>query len=65
MVNIDKKLISIGAMRELARRSFWWYCKLKAPSFYKDDRPYLKQLCDDMEQFCNSDYDVLIVNMPP
>lgn len=34
---------------ELARRSFWHFCKLLAPDFYKDDRGYLKTLCDTLQ----------------
>ena len=29
-----------------ARHSFWAFCKLLYPKFFKDDRPYLKELCD-------------------
>ena len=29
-----------GAMCELARRDFFFYCKLKAPDFYTDDRKF-------------------------
>jgi len=50
---------------ELARREFWEYCKLKAKDFYKDDRIYLKEICDDLEEFCFNDDDVLILNLPP
>ncbi len=65
MQNIDKKLIAIGAQRELARRSFYWYCKVMAPSFYKDDREYLSTLCNEMQDFSQDQDDVLIINMPP
>ena len=65
MQNIDKKLIAIGAQRELARQDFFYYCQLKAPSFYEDDRDYLIILCNEMQDFRTSDDDVLIINMPP
>jgi predicted phage terminase large subunit-like protein len=51
---------------ELARRSFWHYCKIKHPEHYKDDRRYLRRICDEMQAFLESpDEMVLIVNAPP
>ena len=49
----------------LARRKFFKYCNLKAPDFYKKDRKFLKQFCKDLQEFYESDDEVLIVNMPP
>ena len=60
---MDRKLISIGAKCELARRHFYDYCLLKSPNFYK--HPYLQTLCETLERFVGGDEDVLIVNMPP
>ena len=60
---MDRKLISLGAKCELARRHFYDYCILKAPTFYHHQ--YLKDLCETLEGFVNGDDDVLIVNMPP
>ncbi len=54
-----------AARMELARREFWSYCKLMAPDFYREDRPYLKELCTRLQAFCESDRKVLVVNMPP
>ena len=53
-----------AARMELARREFWSYCKLMAPDFYREDRPYLKELCTRLQAFCESDRKVLVVNMP-
>lgn len=50
---------------ELARREFFYYCNLKAPDFYKEDRQYLVELCNDMQKFYESDDEVLIINLPP
>lgn len=54
-----------GAQLELARRDFWYYCHITAPDFYKDDRDYLKYLCSEMQDFKDSDEDVLIIEAPP
>ena len=54
-----------AARIELARRDFWAFCKLMAPDFYREDRPYLKTLCRRLQAFCESDRKVLVVNMPP
>lgn len=53
------------ARYELARRSFWEYCKLKAPDFYKESRTYLKEFCNQLQDFLDSPKKVLVVNMPP
>ncbi len=62
---MDKELIKLGAKIELARREFFFYCQLKAPDFYKNDREYLLQLCSEFQEFLKSDERVMIVNEPP
>lgn len=62
---MDKELIKLGAKCELARREFFFYCNLKAPDFYKPNRKYLVELCNDFQEFYEGDDDVLIVNEPP
>lgn len=57
--------IAVGAKMELARRNFFDYCNLTAGDFYKWDRDFLIDLANDMQQFSESDDDVLIVNIPP
>lgn len=64
-MNDNKKLIKLLAKVELARRNFYYYCRLKDPKFYKKDREYLKKLCDELQDFYFSNDEVLIVNMPP
>lgn len=54
-----------GAQLELARREFWYYCHLTAPDFYKEDRDFLKELCNDLQEFIEGDEDVLILEAPP
>lgn len=44
---------------------FWTYCTVKAPDFYKPDRLYLKDICDQLQDFADSDDEVLILNAPP
>lgn len=62
---MDRETIIQGAKIELARREFFFYCNLKAPDFYKEDRKYLVDLCKEFEGFLTSDEDVMIVNEPP
>lgn len=62
---MDKKLIQLGAKIELAKREFFFYCNLKAPDFYKPNRKYLVELCNDLQEFYESDDEVLIINEPP
>lgn len=53
------------ARYELARRNFWDYCKLKAPDFYKENRLFLKDFCNRLQEFYFGDKKVMVVNMPP
>lgn len=51
---------------ELARREFWSYCKLVAPDFYREDRPFLKDKCIQYQQFYESlTEEYMIDNEPP
>lgn len=62
---MDKDQIQKYAAIELAKREFFFYCQLKAPMFYKDNRSHLKDLCQNMQDFVTSDEDVLIIEEPP
>lgn len=42
-----------------------FYCHLKAPDFYKEDRKYLVDLCNGLQEFMESDEEVLCLNLPP
>ena len=57
--------INQGALIELAKREFFFYCQLKAPDFYKSDRTFLVNLCNGLQEFVESDEEVCIVNIPP
>ena len=62
---MDKELIKLGAKMELARREFFFYCNAMAPDFYKPERAYLVNLCNEFQEFLESDEEVMIVNVPP
>ena len=62
---MDLKQIQRGAKIELAKREFFYYCNIMAPNFYKEDREYLIELSNEMQEFYESDDDVLIINVPP
>lgn len=64
-MNIDKAELVKEAKLELARRDFFYYTKVKAPDFYKDDREYLITLCKALQEFLNDDNDILVMNIPP
>ena len=63
-MKISKKLI-LEAKKELARREFFGYCQLMLPDFYKKERDYLSLLTNSMQDFLESDDDILIINVPP
>lgn len=62
---IDIETIKRYARIELARREFFGFCQAMAPDFYRDNRQYLIDLCSEMQDFYESDDDILIVNEPP
>ena len=61
----DLEMIKHMAKLELARREFFYFCHLLAPKFYKEDRQYLIDMCDEMQDFYYSDDEVAIINVPP
>ena len=50
---------------ELSKREFFYYCNTIAPDFYKEDREYLVDLCNTLQDFYEGDDDILLVNVPP
>lgn len=62
---MDLNKIKLGAKIELARRNFFDYCNLKAPSFYKWNRKFLVDFCSELQAFYEGDDEILVVNMPP
>ena len=61
----ERKELERQAKIDLARQWFFAYCHLKSPDFYKDDRDYLKLLCDTLEAFPKSSKKVLLIDLPP
>ena len=60
------ELIKLEAKKELARRDFWYYCKLLGKKdFYNDKKEYLKDLCNQLQSFIDSNKKILVINMPP
>ena len=62
---INREEIVKQAKLELARREFFFYCHLRAGDFYKYDRPFLLNLCNDLQEFIEGEEEVLILNLPP
>lgn len=52
---------------QLASVSLFDYCKIRdSETFYNEkDAPYLKEICDAIEEFEYDDNELLIINMPP
>ena len=63
---IDIEFIKEEAMKELARREFFFYCNYFYPNHYKEERTYLKDLCYKLQDFVyRKDKKILIINLPP
>nr|DAW21595.1 MAG TPA: Large Terminase [Caudoviricetes sp.] len=62
-----KKLEEIKIEKNLrrARNEFFFYCHLRAGDFYKYNRPFLLNLCNDLQEFIEGEEEVLILNLPP
>lgn len=62
----DMNLIAQGAKAELARRHLYDFCQIMHPNFYKEERLFLKELCDSVERFVeHSGKRFLVINAPP
>lgn len=63
---MDKDILKYYARLELARRSFWEYCKFTSPDFYTEDRAFLRDLCNKLQWFVEeAEEQIMVVNMPP
>ena len=63
---MDKKLLKLYVRMELARRSFWEYCKFTSPDFYTEERHFLKDLAEKLQWFIEeAEEQFMVVNMPP
>lgn len=62
-----------AAKIRIAQLSFWEYCKLISPDFYKESRPHLKEICDKLQDLYEgkllkpdgTPYKKLMLNVPP
>ena len=69
----EKRILSKASKIVLARRSFWHYCKVIDPEFYRDDRLHLVKLCTVLNNFffglpldpSGKVYKNLMINIPP
>lgn len=62
---MDKELIRLEAKKELGRREFWYYCNFFYPDFYNESKKYLMDLCNQLQNFIDSNKKILVINMPP
>ena len=65
MITHSHPYIALEAKLALARKDFFYYCHLKAPDFYNTNRPYIVKLCDELQEFYESDDMAIIISMPP
>lgn len=51
----------------LASKDLFSYCQIvDSKEFYDEETaPYLKEICDGIQEFENDDNEALIINMPP
>jgi len=64
-MNYENYQIAKGAKCELSSRYFYDFCKCISPEFYRDDYVHLKYICDEMQDFIDSDDEIMIINAPP
>ncbi|ELC1185827.1 phage terminase large subunit [Listeria monocytogenes] len=64
MMNEEK--LKREALKVLAKEDFFVYCHAKSPNFYRTDRPHLKELCRELQEFYeDEEEEVLVINLPP
>lgn len=51
----EKEILRTCIKVELARRNFYCFCNLMIPGMYNKNHPYLKKLCDDLQDFWEND----------
>lgn len=66
----DAELMELQMLLQLeevdeAKTDFFKFCNVLAPTFYKESRAFLIYMCKEMQDFYQSDDEVLIVNVPP
>lgn len=49
---------------ELARISFWDFCRVMAPEFYAN-KPHLRELCERLQAWYESNIRLMVINLPP
>jgi len=50
----------------MARNNLWHFCNILMPNFYRPERSYLTEMCDQIENFIRqSDKHFLVINAPP
>src|SRR5690625_5688259 len=52
-------------LREISRADFCSFCNVLSPNFYKKERQFLIDLCNELQEFYFSSDDVLVLNVPP
>ena len=60
---ILKRMLQI----EVGKLDFWHYCKAVHPAFFKESRPHLKTLCEELQSVYDNKEGIrrLMINMPP
>jgi len=58
--------VQYNARKVLARRHFWEYAKLMSSQFYNEEKEYVKDFCNQLQEFYESPTErIMVVNMPP
>lgn len=66
MVDVKSPAFQLAVKKELSRREFWEFCKLTAPDFYTEQRPFLRDLCETLQWFVTEAKEqIMVINMPP
>ena len=66
MVQLSEKQIN-KLKTVVSSKDLFEYCKyVDSEEFYNEETaPYLKEICDAIQEFENDDNEALIINMPP
>lgn len=49
----------------LTIENFWNFCQYMDPAFFNDNRPYLKEIAEQLERVYNKELNKIVISLPP
>ena len=62
---MNREFILAKVRCEVARRSFYEFCRFYDPKFFSDDKPHLKLIADSFQRIASGEIRRLMISLPP